>query len=50
MNKKRSIPKKAIESFCRQRGIRSLAFFGSALRSDFQTGSDIDVLVEFEIG
>jgi hypothetical protein len=44
------IPKEAIEVFCRDRGIRKLAVFGSALRSDFRPESDIDVLVEFEAG
>jgi uncharacterized protein len=34
--------------FCRERHIRRLAIFGSALRSDFQPDSDIDLLVEFE--
>ena len=27
-----------------------LALFGSALRDDFHSGSDVDVLVEFESG
>ena len=37
-----------IAKFCRARGIRRLAIFGSALRDDFGPDSDIDVLVEFE--
>ena len=40
--------KEQIASFCRERHIRRLAIFGSALRPDFQPDSDIDVLVEFE--
>jgi len=48
MNKEISIPKKALAQFCRERGIRRLSIFGSALRSDFRQDSDIDVLVEFE--
>ena len=40
--------KEQIASFCRERHIRRLAIFGSALRSDFQPDSDIDLLVEFE--
>ncbi|RPJ03536.1 MAG: DNA polymerase subunit beta [Spirochaetaceae bacterium] len=28
--------------------MRELAFFGSVLRSDFNAGSDIDILVEFD--
>jgi predicted nucleotidyltransferase len=33
--------------FCRRRGIRKLALFGSILRDDFGPESDIDVLIEF---
>ena len=40
--------KEQIASFCRERHIRRLSIFGSALRSDFQPDSDIDMLVEFE--
>ncbi|MBI2437857.1 MAG: nucleotidyltransferase family protein [Lentisphaerae bacterium] len=50
MNQQISIPKDGIAAFCRERGIRRLAIFGSALRSDFGPESDIDVLVEFESG
>ena len=42
------IPHDAIVGFCRERGIRRLAFFGSVLRDDFTPQSDVDVLVEFE--
>jgi len=48
MNAAISIPKEQIATFCRERHIRRLAIFGSALRPDFQPESDIDVLVEFE--
>ena len=41
------VPHAAIAEFCRQRGIRRLAFFGSVLRDDFTPGSDVDMLVEF---
>lgn len=41
-------PKEQIADFCRCRHIRRLAVFGSALRSDFNKASDIDILVEFE--
>jgi uncharacterized protein len=37
-----------IAEFCRVNHIRKLALFGSVLRSDFTTDSDVDVLVEFE--
>ena len=36
-----------IAAFCRARGIRWLALFGSVLRDDFHPDSDIDMLVEF---
>jgi hypothetical protein len=42
------LPKEKIADFCRRRHIRRLAVFGSALRSDFNEASDIDILVEFE--
>lgn len=45
-----NISKDKIERFCRDNDIESLAFFGSVLRDDFKTGSDVDVIVEFESG
>jgi predicted nucleotidyltransferase len=39
-----------IADFCRRHHIRRLALFGSVLRDDFSTESDVDVLVEFEPG
>ena len=36
-----------LSAFCRDRGIATLALFGSALRDDFHAASDIDLLVEF---
>ena len=39
-----------IAEFCRRHHIRKLAFFGSVLRDDFGSDSDVDVLVEFEPG
>jgi predicted nucleotidyltransferase len=39
-----------IASFCQKHHIRSLAFFGSFVRTDFTSDSDIDILVEFEPG
>lgn len=42
------LPGAAIAGFCRANGIRRLAVFGSVLRDDFHSGSDIDLLVEFE--
>lgn len=37
-----------LASFCKRHHIRRLSLFGSALREDFQSDSDLDVLVEFE--
>ena len=48
MNPQVSIPGSRLVSFCRDRGIKRLAIFGSALRADFGPESDIDLLVEFE--
>ncbi len=36
-----------LEKFCREERVRKLSLFGSILRSDFHTESDIDILVEF---
>ncbi len=41
------IPYKEIEAFCRRWQIVELAFFGSVLRDDFRSDSDIDVMVSF---
>jgi predicted nucleotidyltransferase len=45
-----TIPRKKLAEFCQRRHIRKLAFFGSVLRKDFNSESDVDVLVEFEEG
>ena len=37
-----------IDAFCRKWRIRELSLFGSALREDFRTDSDVDLLVVFE--
>jgi hypothetical protein len=42
------ISKDEIRGFCQRNRIRKLAFFGSVLRPDFGSNSDIDVLVEFD--
>ena len=44
------IPEKRIAEFCRRHNIRRLALFGSVLRDEFTSDSDVDVLVEFEPG
>lgn len=44
------LPEEAVADFCRRNHIRRLALFGSILREDFGSESDVDVLVEFEPG
>jgi predicted nucleotidyltransferase len=44
------IPRERIAEFCRAHGIKKLSFFGSVLREDFTSKSDVDILVEFEPG
>lgn len=44
------IPTAALERFCRKHRIRRMALFGSVLREDFSSDSDVDVLVDFEPG
>lgn len=39
-----------LRTFCVEHGIQKLAIFGSAVREDFTSTSDIDVLVEFAAG
>jgi len=41
------IPRDAVESLCKRWQIAELSFFGSILRDDFRSDSDVDVLVEF---
>lgn len=50
MKSRIAIPKSKIAAFCKQRHIRRLALFGSALREGFRPDSDVDILVEFEPG
>jgi uncharacterized protein len=44
------VPKEKFVEFCRTRHIRWIACFGSVLRDDFRSDSDVDVLVEFAPG
>ena len=50
MNTQIEIPSDKIAAFCRRNRIRRLALFGSVLRDDFTSESDVDVLVDFEPG
>ncbi len=45
-----NLPTDKVAEFCRRHRIRRLALFGSVLRNDFKSDSDVDVLVEFEKG
>lgn len=44
------VDRAAIERFCKRHHIRRLALFGSVLREDFRSDSDVDVLAEFAPG
>jgi predicted nucleotidyltransferase len=44
------IPADALATVCRRYGVRRLSLFGSVLRPDFGTNSDVDMLVEFPPG
>jgi len=44
-----SIPKAKLAEFCRRWNISELALFGSALREDFRSDSDVDILVSFAL-
>jgi predicted nucleotidyltransferase len=46
--KKFRIPRKKIAEFCKRWEITEFALFGSALRTDFRSDSDIDVLVSID--
>ena len=50
MRRRPEMSREQIAEFCRRHHIRKLALFGSVLRDDFGPESDIDVLVEFEVG
>jgi predicted nucleotidyltransferase len=39
---------KSIKELCERYRVKELSMFGSALRDDFSSASDIDLLVEFE--
>jgi uncharacterized protein len=44
------IQKQKLAAYCKKNHIKKLAFFGSFIRDDFDSDSDIDILVEFEKG
>lgn len=41
------LPMEEIQAFCQKWRIAEFALFGSVLRNDFRTDSDLDVLVRF---
>jgi uncharacterized protein len=45
-----SVPHDRLAELCRRYRVRRLRFFGSVLRDDFGPESDVDVLVDFEVG
>lgn len=48
MNKGRiRIPRAKLAEFCKRWNISEFAIFGSAVRGDFRSDSDVDVLVSF---
>lgn len=42
------VDRERLATFCRRHHIRRLALFGSALRGELRSDSDVNVLVEFE--
>jgi hypothetical protein len=48
MNIAIDLPRDEIAAYCQRHHIRRLALFGSVLREDFSSDSDVDVLVEFD--
>jgi predicted nucleotidyltransferase len=42
------VSQERIADFCRRWQVVELSLFGSAIRSDFEPASDVDVLVSFE--
>ncbi|MEW5871068.1 MAG: nucleotidyltransferase family protein [Chloroflexota bacterium] len=43
-----SVPKESLQKFCQHYQVRRLALFGSILRDDFRSDSDVDILVVFD--
>ena len=42
------LPIKEITALCKRYNVRELSLFGSAVKNKLRSGSDIDLLVEFE--
>lgn len=43
-----AVPSQPVADLCRRYQVRRLALFGSILREDFRSDSDVDILVDFE--
>jgi predicted nucleotidyltransferase len=43
------IPSDKVAEFCRRYRIRELSLFGSVLREDFRSDSDVDALVQLDL-
>jgi len=43
-----NLTKEQIAEFCQKNHIKKLAFFGSVLRDDFRSDSDIDILIDLD--
>ncbi len=43
-----AVPREKVQEFCRRWKIAEFSLFGSALREDFRSDSDVDILVSFE--
>ena len=44
------VPQDKLVGFCNRNHVHKLSFFGSVLTNRFRPDSDVDVLVEFELG
>jgi predicted nucleotidyltransferase len=44
------LPMQQIEAFCQKYGVEEFSLFGSVLREDFGSDSDIDVMLKFKPG
>lgn len=42
------LPIEQIESICKRFKVRELSLFGSIVKGDFRSDSDVDLLIEFE--
>jgi predicted nucleotidyltransferase len=49
-NRNPPIPANQIEAFCHKWKLNELSVFGSALRDDFGSTSDVDILISFSPG